>query len=121
MIFRSLDSNGDWNFGHGQSSYLSSNAAIGANIRTRILSWVGDCFFDTGAGVDWINRLGSKNQRTLLDNDIRRIILTSYGVTGLVSFDTVLNGRALTVTATINTIFSQNYQLSVTLGVTKNA
>lgn len=121
MIFRSLDKNGDWNYGHGLSSYLTGNSAIAANIRTRLLSWVGDCFFDTAAGVDWKNRLGSKNQRQLLESDVKRIILTSYGVTGLTAFATVLNGRALTITATVNTIFSKGYQLSVTMGVTQNA
>lgn len=115
MIFRNLDSNHDWTFGQGQGCYIQQNAAIGLNIETRLLSWVGDCFFDTTAGIDWANRLGSKNQRALLKADLKRIILQSYGVTGIVSFDTNLTGRTFTAHYTVNTIFTTNYRNTVTM------
>lgn len=114
MIFRSLDSSGDWNFGRGQSDYLTNNAAIGANIQTRILSWLNDCFFAMNAGIDWLNRLGDKGQRDLLELDIRRVIQQSTGVTGITKVDIIINGRALTATYNIDTIFSQSYINSVT-------
>lgn len=114
MIIRNLDSNGDWLFGAGKAYYLSGNPAIGLNIKTRILSWLGDCFFDTTAGIDWANRLGSKNQRSLLELDLKRIILQSYGVTGIVSFETMLTGRSFSASYTINTIFSKGYTQTVT-------
>jgi hypothetical protein len=114
MIIRNLDSNGDWTFGQGKQNYLTGNAAIGLNIRTRLLSWVNDCFFDLRAGIDWTNRLGSKNQRSLLEADLRRVILQSYGVTGIVSFDTVLNGRTFSARYSVNTIFSTEFTDSVT-------
>lgn len=120
MIFRDLDANHDWLFGRGKANYINGNAAIGLNIETRILSWVGDCFFDTTAGIDWVNRLGSKNQRALLELDLRRIILQSSGVTGIVSFDTNLTGRAFTANYTINTIFSANYSNSVSMELGTN-
>jgi len=66
MIFRNIDENGDWDFGKGIQDFTSGNKAIGLNIKTRIQSWVGDCFFDMNAGIDWLNRLGSKNQRIAL-------------------------------------------------------
>lgn len=121
MIIRSLDENHDWNFGHGLGSYLTGNPAIGLNIETRLLSWKGDCFFDSNAGVDYVNRLGSKGQRQLLESDQRRVILTSYGVTGITAFDSVLSGRALSTNFATNTIFSKAYIQSVTQGVTPNA
>ena len=121
MIFRNLDSNGDWMFGNGKSSYVSGDTAIGLNISTRVKSWVGDCFFNKQAGIDWSNRLGSKNQRALLETDLRRIILTSYGVTGITSFATVLNVRAFSANYSVNTIYSQAYKNSVTQGVVPNA
>ncbi|MBZ5673717.1 MAG: hypothetical protein LAP61_05665 [Acidobacteriia bacterium] len=113
MIFRNLDAAGDWSFGQGLANYVDKNAAIGLNIRTRIYSWLGDCFFDQQAGIDWWNRLGSKNQKVLLDADLRRIILQSEGVTGLVSFDSVLTVRAYTAHFSVNTIYSQAYVDSV--------
>ena len=51
MIFRSLDELGDWNFGKGVQDFVSGNDAIALNIKTRIQSWVGDCFFDMGSHV----------------------------------------------------------------------
>ncbi len=113
MIFRNLDKNGDWSFGQGLSNYISRNAAIGLNVKTRLLSWLNDCFFDMNAGVDWTNRLGSKNQRTLLERDLRRIILQSYGVTAIVTFDTVLVGRLFTANYTIDTIFTKKFSDTV--------
>ena len=114
MIIRNLNANHDFTFGSGTGNYLTQNAAIGLNIETRILSWLNDCFFDMGAGIDWANRLGSKNQRALLTNDLQRIILQSYGVTGIVSFDTMVTGRAFTANYVINTIYTAGYANSVT-------
>lgn len=117
MIFRTLTAGGDWTFGKGKNNYASRGEAIGLNIRTRIYSWVNDCFFDLKAGIDWTNRLGSKNQKALLEADLRRIILLSYGVTGIVSMDTELNGRDFRAQFTINTIYSKNYKDSINIGV----
>lgn len=113
MIFRNLDGNFDWTFGNGVANYVSKNAAIGLNIKTRIYSWLKDCFFDQQAGIDWWNRLGSKNQKGLLDADLKRIILQSEGVTGLVSFASVLVGRVYTATYEVSTIYSASYVDSV--------
>lgn len=117
MLFRNLDEVGDWTFGRGNQNYVDLNAAIGLNIRTRILSWVGDCFFDQKAGIDWVNRLGSKNQRTLLEMDLKRLIIQSNGVTGLLAFDTVLNTRAFTANYTVQTENSQQYIDSLTVEI----
>lgn len=117
MIFRNLDENGDWTFGKGISNYVDLNTAIGLNIRTRIYSWVGDCFFDMKAGIDWINRLGSKDQRALLELDLKRSILQADGVTGIVSFDTQLIGRKFTANYSVNTKYSEDYKNSLTVEI----
>lgn len=117
MIIRNLDQNGDWSFGQGLSNYIAANPAIGLNIKTRLLSWVGDCFFDTLAGVDWTNRLSLKNQKRILDAELRRIILQSYGVTGIVSFSSSLTDRSFTASYEVNTIFSQSYVDTITQGI----
>lgn len=119
MIIRNIDSSSDWLFGQGSGNYLSGNPAIGLNIRTRLLSWVGDCFFDAGAGVDWTNRLSLKNQKRILDAELRRIILQSYGVTGIVSFYSTLDTATRTYNASyeLTTIFSQSYVDSLQQGI----
>jgi hypothetical protein len=117
MIFRNLDENHDWTFGKGKQDLAGQNQAIGLNIKTRILSWVGDCFFDQKAGIDWVNRLGSKDQRTLLELDLRKIIQQSEGVTGILSFDTVLIERSFTARYSVQTIYSREYQDSLTVEI----
>jgi hypothetical protein len=119
MIFRNLDINHDWTFGKGINNYTRLNQAIGLNIKTRILSWLGDCFFAQQEGIDWVNRLGSKNQRGLLEADLRRIILQTQDVTGINSFDIVYNqtGRGFSASYSVNTIYSQEYIDSVEVGI----
>jgi len=106
MIFRNLSDIGDWEFGKGIQDFTSENKAIGMNIQTRIQSWVGDCFFDMNSGIDWLNRLGSKNQRALLELDLKRIIMQSEGVVRLLSFNTDLNGRSFSASYSVQTIYS---------------
>lgn len=117
MLFRGLDADGDWTFGKGLSNFATQNDAIALNIRTRILSWIGDCFFDLKAGIDWVNRLGSKNQAALLDLDLRRRILETEGVTGLTQFDIINQDRAFTGNYTVNTIYGQEYANTVSLEI----
>lgn len=117
MIFRNLDSDNDWNFGASKANFARDKLAIGLNIKTRINSWVGDCFFDLPAGIDWWNRLGSKDQRQLLELDLRRIILQSEGVTSIESFDTTLQGRIFSATYTVNTVLSEAFTDTLTLEI----
>lgn len=118
MIFRNLTEEHDWCFGAGKANMTSLNQAIGLNIKTRILSWVGDCFFDQNAGIDWWNRLGSKNQRTLLELDLRRQIQQSEGVTGIVEFQTNLIGRKFSASYTVTTIYTAQIQDEIFVGET---
>lgn len=117
MIFRALDESGDWVFGKGRGSYATGDTAIGLNIATRIKSWFGDCFFAQTEGIDWLNRLGSKNQRLLLETDLRRTILQSFGVAGIIAVDTILLNRNFTAKYDITTINSQSYKDSVEVGI----
>lgn len=117
MIFRTLDEDGDWQFGAGVGNYARDNEAIGLNIKTRLLSWVNDCFFDMPAGIDWVNRLGYKDQRGLLEQELKNVILRSFGVTGLLNFDTVLLDRRFNASYNIITVFSKSYQDSLEVAV----
>ena len=117
MQFRNLDENGDWRFGKGKNDYASSDQAIGLDIQTRLLSWFGDCFFAQTEGLDWVNRLGTKNQRTLLEADLRRIILQTEGVTAMVSFDTILVDRQFTANYSVDTIYTGTITSTISQGI----
>lgn len=104
---RALDGNHDWTFGKGQNDYLKNNKATAQNIQTRLLSFSGDCFFDLGAGIDWFNFLGSKDQLAL-NLSVSAVILNTPDVTGIKQLSIVLNpiNRKLTIRYRVQTVFS---------------
>jgi len=104
MIIRNLDGNHDWTFGKGRNDYKRNIPAVALNIETRLLEFLGDCFFDMGKGIDWFNLLGSKDQPSL-QLAISSVILNTQDVTGLLNLSTNLNPttRALTVSYEVQT------------------
>lgn len=114
MIFRQLTSTGDWTFGQGVAGYAVQQAAIELNVRTRLLSWLGDCFFALRDGVDWHSRL-DKGQQAALQSELKSTILQSFGVTGVntvfIAFDTV--SRKFRITYDIQTIYSPSFINSI--------
>jgi hypothetical protein len=113
MKFRSLTGIGDWNFGQGLESYATENNAIAFDVKTSILSFLKDCWFDPSAGIDWLRLLGTPGTQNEIQLTVRGIILQCYGVTAVNSVSALVNGRSLTVTYNINTIFTQNYSNTV--------
>ena len=118
MRVRALDSNHDWTFGKGQNDYLRDNSAVVQLIDTNLNSFLGDCFFDLNAGLDWFNILGSKNQlqtqlvinNTILNTDnVLTIVEVSYNLS-----DT----RSMTVKYQVISLYSQNTSIqgAVTIG-----
>ena len=118
MIFRNLDENGDWTFGKGKNNYLTKNDAISLNVKTRILSWLRDCFFNMNAGIDWLNRL-SKNQNELLESDLVELIAKTDNVTGITSISTSFDAleRIFNINFSINTVYTQDYEDKIEVSI----
>lgn len=107
MRVRALDEVNDWTFGKGANDYKVNRRAVAQNIQTRLSSFLGDCFFDQTAGIDWFNLLGSK-QRLALELAISSVILNTADVTGMVELESELNPttRNLRVRYTVQTAYS---------------
>lgn len=106
MIVRAITSSGDWTFGKGKNNYLSATPAIAQLINTRLNSFLGNCFFDLGAGIDWWNLLGSKDQ-TGLNLTIATTILNTTLVTGILQLSATLDvHRKFTVSYVVQTALS---------------
>lgn len=105
MSVRALDATGDWIFGIGTSAYVTGNAEVAQNIQTRVLSFLGDCFFDLGAGINWFGYLGNKNQIGL-NLAVSAVILNTANVTGIKQLSVVLNETTR--------VFSVSYQVLTT-------
>lgn len=108
MIVRQVDSNNDFTFGGGKGNYISAQLAISQNVKTRIMEFLGDCFFNTQAGIDWFNLMDKGREADLLKS-IQLTILGTEGVVGINSFDYTLVDRKLTVSYDVKTIYSQSY------------
>lgn len=110
MIVRALVDD-DWTFGNGISNYLSANAAVKQNIQTRLSSFVGNCFFDMGAGIDWFTFLGSKgsNNTLQLSLALSSLILNTPNVLGLLQ---------LSFNLSTERVFSITYQVQTSYSVT---
>ena len=113
MTIRSIDGSCDWNFGKGRNSYNTDANAIGENIKTRLMSFLGDCFFDTQAGIDWFRLLGQRNGEKELILTCKNIILQSYGVVKVNAIYWTEVNRQLTLNFNIDTIFSPNTSQSI--------
>ena len=115
MIMRAIDSNGDWQFGRGTESYVAGELAIGENIKTRILSFFNNCFFDMTAGIDWFTYFGIPGQQEQTVLRVRAVILQSYGVVKVnrIILNINANTRQASLTYNISTIYSPTYQSDI--------
>lgn len=108
MKYRKLDANGDYTLGSGGDFYEDSPEAVAQAILTRLRLWKGEWFLDTSEGTPWSDKVLGKRQRSKnYDAVLRNKILTTAGVSELLSYSSSFNGdtRRLTVTAKVKTIY----------------
>ncbi len=113
MIVRALDRMGDWTFGQGKSNYISNNDAVTQNIQTRLSSFIGDCFFDLGSGINWFFYLGGSKNQLALNLAIAAMILNTSNVIGIRQLSVNLDHQ--------NRSFSISYRVQTTYSVTGNS
>lgn len=126
MIVRSLDTDNDWTFGKGVNNYKVGNAAVAQCIQTRLSSFIGDCFFDAGAGVNWLEYCAGFKSQTIVNLAVAAVILNTPGgqngspsVTGILQISVNLNSatRGFSVSYRAQSIYSQvNNTFSYDLG-----
>ena len=106
FIVRAIDTDGDWEYGQGFSSYKTGQNAVTQKLGCRLNMFQGDCFFATRQGIDWFNLLGGKDKRAL-QLAITTTILNTNSVTGIVALNSLLGeNRGATITYTVNSIYS---------------
>lgn len=93
MRIRNVSRNGDWQFGQSQTNYVRNEYAVITDIKMKLKEWYGDCFFALLNGIPWNIRLGSHNQKELLDSDILQIIKSVEGVLNVFDFTSTTDGR----------------------------
>lgn len=111
MLVSKLDSNGDWEFGQSLNNYVINVRAIEQSIQTRVSSFLGDCFFDMNAGIDWFNFLGGSKSQLALELAVASVILNTTDVVGI---------NLLSVSLTAARAFSVSYQVQTTYSTSNN-
>lgn len=107
MIVRGLDENNDWTYGKGKNDYLKNNDAVAQSIKTRLQSFLGDCFFAVTSGIDWFNLLGSKNQRALT-LAVSTTVLNTKDVTAMTNLTVDLSTtRVITFHYNVETVYGR--------------
>ena len=111
MSVRAVDNSNDWCFGQGKQSYRVGVEEIKQMVKTRVLSFLNDCFFAMNEGIDWFNLLGKGSDlEDRLKKSISSTILQTYGITRLNSVELLRNPkRELILTYSVNTIYSSVY------------
>lgn len=82
MIYRKLDSNGDYTFGKRNGNFfVNSPDAAGQAVKTRLMLFRGEWFLDINAGLPYNSQvLGAGTVRTY-DAAIQAEILNTQGIT----------------------------------------
>ena len=111
-MIRGLTKNHDWIFGQGLQSYKFRSDEIAQNIKSRVLSWKGDCFFALNEGVNW-NQYFNSGNKLLLDQDIKRVIIQTKGVSQLLEFNSEIRDRVYLASYTYQDIFSKSFQSEI--------
>lgn len=109
MRVRLIDVNNDWVFGSQQASYATKATAVALDIKLKLQEWYGDCFFALQNGIPWKTRLGSHNQKDLLDSEIFEIASNVEGVLAIQDFQSQVIDRRYK--ATFNVLQSYSTEL----------
>lgn len=105
MKVRAIDTSGDWEYGKGANDYKRDRKAVAQNIQTRLSSFLGNCFFDASAGIDWFGFLGGKDTLAL-QLAVSATILNTTGVLGILSLSVTLDvERRFTLFYKVSTVF----------------
>jgi hypothetical protein len=107
---------GDWDFGRGLQSYAENADAVALNVRTRLRSWRGDCFFAMLDGIDWQNRLARFGQESGLRAEVSKTILDTDGVLSIDGLEISSDGRHARANYTLNTVYSKSMADAVEVG-----
>lgn len=114
MKVRSVDALNDWEFGKGKSNYKSGLSACAQNIKTRLQSFLGDCFFATNEGLDWFRFMGGKDTIEL-KLAVAAVILKTPDVISIEEVSTKTdNNRNITITYSVNTTYGRLVNQSIT-------
>lgn len=101
---------------NGRPVILTGIEAIKQKVKLRLRMFLGEWFLDISQGVGWIQNIFIKNPDMVIVNTlIKKAILETEGVEGLISFDLSINKQTRTLTVNFK---AQTVYGIATMGVT---
>lgn len=122
MLYRKLDNNSDYVFGHGSDDYISDVDAVAQAVKTRLLLLLGEWWEDLDDGLALFQTILQQRNtpagRLTIDTVVRERIAGTEGLTQIVTYTgepTRDNGYR--VEAEVLTEFSEYLQINEELEV----
>ncbi len=108
MLYRALDSQDDFSFGHGLRDFLeNSPEAVGQAVKTRLRLLTAEWFLDITEGTPYATKVLGPHTQATYDLAIRERILDTPGVVQINNYQSRVEDRTLIITAEITTIYGQ--------------
>ena len=110
MIYRSLDIDGDYRFGHGKNDFLNGVDAVAQAIMTRLKLLKGEWWEDLEDGLPlWQSILGMRTPKAVIDRIIQERVLGTNNVTGISNLSSSFEAdtRSYTFYCVVDTAFGQ--------------
>lgn len=103
MKTRALSPTGDYQFGRSGIFLQDSPEAVAQVIRTRLGLWSGEWYLDSTEGTPYMQQILGAGTQGTRDLAIRDRILGTPGVQALLSYQSSVNNRSMSVTAVVQT------------------
>lgn len=119
MIYRALDSNGDYTLGKNLHGFLFDAAAVAQAVKTNLKLLQGEWWESMATGLPLFQSIlgqsGTPDHLKAVDLLIQQRILKTQGVASISAYQSTLDAsvRQLTVTVTIATITGQTATVGV--------
>jgi hypothetical protein len=120
MRVRKLAPGNDFSFGNGSLDYyFNVPNAVGQNVETGLMLWLGEWYLDTSQGTPWIEGVLGKHTQAVADGTIQNQVANTVGVVNISSYSSQFNSekRSMSVQLSIDTIYGptevdiENYSL----------
>lgn len=109
MIYRKLDSNGDYTFGRGTQDFHSGTIAVAQAIKTKLLLLQAEWWEDINEGLPLFQNIlgssGSEGNRSGIDLLIQDRIAQAPGVRAIKQYESNYANRELSISCTVETIY----------------
>jgi hypothetical protein len=118
MIYRKLDSNGDYSFGRGGQDFHSGTVAVAQAIKTRLLLFSSEWWEDLEQGLPLFQNIlgasGSPESLNGVDLLIQERITGTSGVKSLSNYTRSFDNRELSISCNVTTIYG-DAEIDITL------